>query len=334
MTKAKKTKAEVQQEFEKIRTEAAAAEETATPKAAEIAKQKEQEIRDAVKELSVDSVIQAISRLNLEVSRFLSGLSEKLVSEVNTLAALREAIDLEKAETERLHKIDVAATTLDMLVQSYEQQKEALGAEIAAAKAAWTEEHTQREREQKETEETLKRQRQREIEEYEYKKALERKKAQDKYEEDMRLSEKKNREKQEALEKSWQQREAELKEKEVAFARLAKEVEEFPTRLQKEVGQTVAQAVKAADEHHQQQVALLKKDAEAERRMAELQIKKLEELVVRQAAQIESLEKRLEEAKRQVQDIAVRAIEGASGAKALAHIEQIAMEQAKTRAQP
>jgi len=39
----------------------------------------------------------------------------------------------------------------------------------------------------------------------------------------------------------------------------------------------------------------------------------------------------LEEAKRQVQDIAVKAIEGASGAKALSHVNQIAIEQAKTR---
>jgi len=37
----------------------------------------------------------------------------------------------------------------------------------------------------------------------------------------------------------------------------------------------------------------------------------------------------VDEAKQQVQDIAVKAIEGASGAKALAHINQIAMEQAK-----
>jgi colicin import membrane protein len=35
---------------------------------------------------------------------------------------------------------------------------------------------------------------------------------------------------------------------------------------------------------------------------------------------------------RQVQDIAIKAIEGASGARALAHVSQIAIEQAKTRA--
>jgi colicin import membrane protein len=36
-------------------------------------------------------------------------------------------------------------------------------------------------------------------------------------------------------------------------------------------------------------------------------------------------------AKKQVQDIALKAIEGAAGANALAHINKIAMEQAKQR---
>jgi hypothetical protein len=39
------------------------------------------------------------------------------------------------------------------------------------------------------------------------------------------------------------------------------------------------------------------------------------------------------DAKQQVQDIALKAIEGASGSKALSHVNQIAMEQAKNRPQ-
>jgi hypothetical protein len=78
-------------------------------------------------------------------------------------------------------------------------------------------------------------------------------------------------------------------------------------------------------------MVLLKKDGEAEKRLAELQIQSLHDTVNRQAAEIEVLHKQIEEAKKQVQDIAVKAIEGASGAKALSHVNQIAMEQAKTR---
>jgi len=88
-------------------------------------------------------------------------------------------------------------------------------------------------------------------------------------------------------------------------------------------------ASKAAEQKFEQEILLLKKEAEADKRLSGLQVKTLEATIAGQAAQIAALEKQLEEAKRQVQDIAVKAIEGASGAKALAHINQIAMEQAK-----
>jgi colicin import membrane protein len=80
-------------------------------------------------------------------------------------------------------------------------------------------------------------------------------------------------------------------------------------------------------------MVLAKKDAEAEKRLAELRAKTLEEALTRNTAYIATLEKQLAEAKQQVQDIAVKAIEGASDARALSHINQIAMEQAKNRPQ-
>ena len=73
------------------------------------------------------------------------------------------------------------------------------------------------------------------------------------------------------------------------------------------------------------------RDNESEKKMSELKIKTLEETLSRASAQINTLQTQVDEAKKQVQDIAVKAIEGASGAKALSHINQIAMEQAKTR---
>ncbi len=173
--------------------------------------------------------------------------------------------------------------------------------------------------------------RQREADDFEYRKALERKKAQDKYDEDVRLQEKKNRERQEALEKSWQEREAKLKEQEEELARLRKDSEAFPKRLQQEIERAAAEANRHADERHKQQLLIAEKDGAADKRVAELQVKTLEEIVGRQAAQIAAMQKQLDEAKQQVQDIAVKAIEGASNARALSHVNQIAMEQAKQR---
>jgi hypothetical protein len=98
------------------------------------------------------------------------------------------------------------------------------------------------------------------------------------------------------------------------------------------VTRAVAEAVKAQEDKARQQMVLLQKDRETDKQVAALRIAALEDTVARQAAQLESLQSRLEEARGQVREIAVQAIEGASGARALAHINQIAMEQAKHRA--
>jgi hypothetical protein len=327
----KRSKAQVEQEFSEIRDEVAAGREAAEPKREEQLRLREAEVRQAVEGITVEGVVQRISGLGLEVSKALAGLSQKLVQEVEQLGAVREAVLLERTEVERLHKIDIAATALDQLVQDHGREKERLEAEIAAQRAAWDEETRRTERERKEAEENLRKQRQREAEEFEYKKALERKKTQDKYEEEMKAQEKQNREKQEALEKSWAQRESALGEREEELQRLRKEVEAFPPRLQRECEQAATQATRSTEQRFEQQVLLLKKDSEAEKRVADLQIKTLEEILSRQSAQIAALQKQLDEAKQQVQEIAVKAIEGAAGTKALAHINQIAIEQAKHR---
>lgn len=327
----KRTKAETEQEFAEIREEVAAARESLEPKSEEVRKVREMEVRTAVEGLSVETVVGEISNLGLQVSKSLAALSDQLAQEVHRLATVREAVALEKTELERLHRIDIAATAIDQLVQDYGRQKEQLEGDIAAQRAAWGEELKQTERERKEQEEALKKQRQREIDEYEYRKALERKKAQDKYEEEIKLQERANKEKQESLEKSWREREALLKTSEEELKTLRKEAADFPARLQRECEKAAAEAARAAEQKLEQRLLLLTKDGEAEKRLAELRIKTLEETLTRQAAQSAVLEKQLEEAKRQVQDIAVKAIEGASGAKALSHINEIAMEQAKHR---
>ncbi|MGO8815604.1 MAG: hypothetical protein ACLQVG_13210 [Terriglobia bacterium] len=327
----KRTKAEVVEEFTEIRDEVATAREMTEPKAEEMRKQKETEIRQAVQGLSVDTVVGEISNLGLTVSKSLAGLSDQLAQEVNRLATVREAVTLEQKELERLHKIDVAATALDQLVQDYGRQKDELESEVAAQRVAWQEELRQTERERKEQDELLKKQRQREIDDYDYRKSLERKKAQDKYDEEVKLQERANKEKQETLEKSWREREATLKAAEEELKGLRKEAAEFPARLQRESEKAAAEATRVSEQKFEQSMLLLTKDSEGEKRMAELRIKALEENLTRQSAQMAALEKQLEEAKRQVQEIAVKAIEGASGARALTHINEIAMEQAKHR---
>jgi hypothetical protein len=326
------TRAEADKEFDNLVREEEKNRAVSNPKTDELDRLRDQEIRQAVDGISVDAVVQKISSMGLEISKSLSELSGKLVAEVEKLTTIREAVSLEQRELERLHKIDIVAASLDNMLQDYHSKKEELDGEIASQRTAWEEEEVSRALGQKDFEDTLKKQRQRESEEYEYKKALERKKAQDKYDEEIRLLEKKDKEKQENLEKSWQQREAALKEREAEWAQLKREVDNFPARLEKEVDAAVAAALKSAEQRFEQQMTLLKKDSDADKRIAELQIQALKNAGERQAAEITKFQTQIEEAKKQVQEIAVKAIEGASGAQALSQINKIAMEQAKTRA--
>jgi hypothetical protein len=327
----RRNKAEVQQEFAKIREESAAARENKNAKSEEADKLRETEVRRIAEDLSVEDVARSISALGVQISKTLADVSDDLIAEVRRLAIVREAVGLEGEELRRLHKIDIAATALDALVQEYDAKKQALGAEIAAERLAWDTEVKAHERADKEYDENLKRQRQRETDDYEYRKALDRKKTQDKYDEDMRTLEKKNREKQDGLEKDWQARERTIKEREEDYLRLQQEVAGFSSRLQAEVDRARREAIQQTEQQSEHQALMTTKEREADRRVAELQIKTLEETVSRQHAQIAALQKQVDEAKQQVQDIAVKAIEGASGSRALAHVNQIAIEQAKTR---
>jgi colicin import membrane protein len=211
----RRSKVEIQQEFD-ILTQAESSEKTySNPKEEELLRSQEQDLISSVKNVSSDEIIRKFADLNIEISKTIGSLSDKLVTEINYLTKLRQVAELEKKEIERLHKIDVAQTALDYLIEEYQTQQQELEEEITTGRADWEQEQAQKEAEINEEEATLEKTRKREIEEYEYKKNLERRKAQDKYEEEVRLSDKQNKEKQEALEKSWQQREAAIKSQEV-----------------------------------------------------------------------------------------------------------------------
>lgn len=327
----RRTKTEIQEEFEKISKEEQESLDSLNSKLDDMIKEQSRELMESVKDLNAEDIVRKFAELNIDISKNLTLLSEKMVQEVNMLAKVRQAIQLSKSELEKLHKLDVAQTAIDQMIEEYDFKKRELEEDIETKQAEWEGQMQERALEQKEYDDNLAKSRKREIEEYEYKKNLERKKGQDKYEEDMRVRDKQNKERQESLEKSWNSREEELKSREQELVQLRKAVDEFPEKLQKDISKAVETAVKQTEQKLSQELVFLKKDAEAEKRMSDLKIKNLDELLTKQTSQLSALQAQLDEAKKQVQDIAVKAIEGASGAKALSHINQIAMEQAKGR---
>ena len=326
--RSRRTKAEMQEEFAQLVKETES-EEAKDPKVEEQARLHATEVMHAVEGASVEQVVQKIAAVSLEASRALGSVSEQLMAQVHQLEVLREAAALEREEIARIHRIDVAATALDQLVAEHQARREQLEAEQALAKAAWEEDEGRREQARKEQEDATRKAREREAEEYEYKKAQERKKAQDKFDEQMQKLEKQNRERQESLEKGWQQREAALKASDEELAGLRRQAAEFPARLAQEVESAVVAAVEQARRQHETELRLIKKDVESDQKVAVLQVKALEDQVAKQAVQLADLQQQLQLAKQQVQEIAVKALDSAAGAKTLEEVRQIAREQAK-----
>src|SRR5438309_5659305 len=132
----KRTKAEVQEKFAAIQEDVEAEREAADAKREEAARLREAETRAAVDGITVDGVVQRISGLGLEVSKALANVSDKLVQEVNLLASVREAVELERKDLERLHKIDVAATALGLGGRDGARRARAQGAGRESAQTA------------------------------------------------------------------------------------------------------------------------------------------------------------------------------------------------------
>lgn len=329
----KKTKAEVEQEFTQLAENVNRTQSMETSKSTLIEQIREGEIRSAVSEITVEIISKKLSDLTVEISRSLSGLSEKMIQEVQLLCTLKEAVSIESKEMQRLHGLDVAATGIDQMLSDYRQKQSVCETELAQLKQEVSKQKEENESAEAEYKEVLKKNRSREQEDYEYKKNLERKKLQDRFEEECRLREKQNRESQDQLEKSWKERESLFKLREEEFLSLKKETEQFPSRLATECTKTAKEATKEAEAKYTQEIERLKRDLIVEKQIADLKIKQLQELLTTSQGQIGTLQSQLDEAKHQVQDIAVKAIEGASGARALNHINQIAIEQAKNRTQ-
>lgn len=138
-------------------------------------------------------------------------------------------------------------------------------------------------------------------------------------------------ESQQAQEKLWAEREKSIAEREKQYAEVKAKVEAFPKELEanikngKENGRNIG--------HYQAKIKadLLSKEVDGQKQNYELRIQSLTQTIQNQESRIANLSKQLDAALKQVQDLAVKAIEGTSNANAFQSVKEIALEQAKNQ---
>jgi hypothetical protein len=288
--------------------------------------------------------IDSLEKLQWGFGSAVSELSEKLTSESAKLQELQHKVAEEMQQLKELHNLDeIEENTLDTLIQTYEtnsktfaeeigQRREAVEQEIQELKKAWEQEQEEHKRTTTEHHEQQRKTRQRDIEEYEYDLALRRNLDNDAYQQNQKHLYKELEENKQAQEKQWDEREKAIAERENKFEELKTKVEAFEKEKEAAIKKAKAEGEAIAKKQVASQEDLQSKDLEGQKRNYELRIQSLEQTIQNQEARLHNLSKQLDAALKQVQDLAVKAIEGASNINSYQALKEIAMEQAKGQA--
>lgn len=134
------------------------------------------------------------------------------------------------------------------------------------------------------------------------------------------------------MEKEFAGREKAIAEQEGELNELRERASAFPKELESAVNRAVKEAIQRAKVEAKNREELLQKEFEGERNVLNTRIESLEKTVIEQNEQIARLSQQADKAHSQVQDIAVKAIEGTSQSQSLTNLQQLMAEQ--TRKQP
>ncbi|WP_019009008.1 hypothetical protein [Deinococcus aquatilis] len=286
------------------------------------------------------NTLQALETVQQNLGATASQLSEWLTHEAEALAAIQERVTAELADLKNLYDLQPKDGLLGELIESHEAQarqfladteteREALQLSRRTAQEAWALEQQAQRKALRDSTEAFNREFERKSEEDQYALELTRQLDSEEYENQTREQRQALQDRRESAAKAFAETEKALAERERdaaetagKFALLDQE-KEAALKKAKDEGRGIASytAKTRAD--------IQAKDIEGQRQGFDLRIESLNSNIADQQVRIQSLTQQLEAASRQVQDLAVKAIEGASGANSSQVLREIALEQAK-----
>ena len=303
--------------------------EAATQRA--VREKHERETMETAAAATPEAVIGNLSEIRLMVNGALDRVGGALLEQAKRLTSLEEAVRLRRAEVEEVYRIEVAARTLEELVARYRTEQERVERELAEARSnaeaekdRWRESF---EEEQADARKTWKR----EQEEYDYRKRTERAREEAEYQAKRKALLKELDDERARREQEIGAREEALAVREARLAELESRVQAFPSELEQAVVRAREEAVQAERERARATSDLAAKEAQSTEALLKQRVAALEEQTKTQATRIAELERELREAVDRVRDIALKAIEGASGAAALQRVSELALHQARPR---
>lgn len=292
---------------------------------------------------SIETIIRDLNGVRARLGESVGALQQQLLGEATRLQDLRSEAEAHTTHLKALHGIEIGEDTLAGLVRRYQEtqrsadeqhaaRKHGFESELEAKKVAWRKEQDERARSVKETDEASLRARKREADEYGYETERVHKAEADALAQTRKTQQAELDALKEQHERSWAEREKDLARREQEYAELKARTVAFPKELEAAVAKAEAEGTGIAKRQAKIAADLQQKENEGKRRVYELRVQQLDETVAKQNEQISELSKQLATALKQAQDLAIKAIDGASSSNSYAAVKEIALEQAKTSA--
>ena len=290
----------------------------------------------------MNSTIESLIKIQMGFGSAANELSELLTARALKLAEVKQSFEQEVQQLQELHKLEVKENTLDTLIETYEnnsktyqeeylKQSETLLQQIQEMRSSWQKEQEAHKLAIKERNDNLSRTRQREESGYKYDLELQRKLAIDEYEQQQKALYTQLEELQQETNKQWEAREKGISEREQQFEELKAKVEALPKEKEAAIKKATEEGKGIAYYQAKIKSDLLAKDVDGQKRFYEQRLQSLEQTISNQDARIQNLSRQLESALKQVQDLAVKAIEGSSSVNSYQAMKEIALEQAKSQ---
>lgn len=303
----------------------------------------EQPVMDKVliAQKSMDKTIEILAGVKAGFGGAVSNLSEQLIGEATKLEELQEKYLEESEQLNELHELNaIGEETLDTLFQTYtesaksfeeqiSQRREELEQQLQELKKSWDKEKSDRTIEIKERDRTYLKNKQRDEEEYNYNLEQEKKLSEDRYNQNQKNLYKELNETRLQQEKEWQEREKTISDREKQYSEAKEKVEIFEKQLAEKIERGKQDGQNIGNWQAKVKSDLRSKEVEGENKNYELRIIALENNIQNQEVRLTSLSQQLTAALKQVQDLAVKAIEGTSNRNSYDAMREIALEQAK-----
>lgn len=315
-----RSKAEVADEFEAVRGE----EPEALDRVSLDAKKAEKaRVLAATSSISIDKMVTELVSLGPTIQQNLIELSTVLTQKTQELADIKAAVDIAKEELKEVHAIEVSATALENLIEDYKRREIDLKTQITDLQNTFAASRAAAIKEDSELKKELDSKRMKEDAEFRYNLEQVRLKERTAYENAVQDLTRINSLRQQGLEAGWAERTKELDAR-------TKELEEYKVKVagfDEETRKAVAKAEAIVS-------SSIKRDLthafELEKRDLTSKISMLEQKELQAAADklamaksITELQARLENANKQIENIATKALESASGNLAMSKMKEV-----------